>query len=632
MKKFNLKLDEYLSDYAKHIPNAPGQYLIKAQTGVGKTHHQIKMAQTRGVYTIFPVKSIVAQQREEAKAQNLKSDNIIQLEHFLNVSDDDINAVILDECQWLYEGGFRQSIEDLHKKLTRLSKTVPIYYFSGTYDADFCPVGFDDNVIEFNKPFERALHTYELNVIGPGLMDRHKDAILKVLRQETTIAKERGTCVLFFLDSEETLTELAERLKKDGFKADVFTSKLSEKNRPDSIKHLFTTSTIANCGADIILSTSGLEAGININDDVTIVSVPAHEGKLVQRFGRARNGGRFVLIHGVGEEEKRLKPNKKVLSSAESFDESEIYEVNFNDQYYDKCKFNDAAHRSACDRYDRYAKISRQFNFSVDILHTLLRLGYNALIGEPYTFEVSTNREIWRKVSKKKIRSAIGEICGENPTVSDIKRNRAAIANLLVADDITLPVVNVRVNRAIEAINQINLLQIIKENAADVFEAISADSVNMLINIEHKPEFEKKAREMRDSLDGKKITVDKINAVANAYWEYVCSDKLPETSAWMADDMQSNRTKLFKYLVGIESGEVDNHTSYVKKEKSWWKDNFETSADKVKYTKMKKAASGAGFTMDQIHEDSGFTRSQLVSKFTPSEIKKKLSSDNVIWF
>lgn len=372
--KISLEDNQYMYGNLE-LPTEPGIYTIHAPTGSGKTYFMMRTAGPRGII-LFPVKMVMNQQRSKAVKEGLRA-NIKQIEKITQAEIDEATSIHFDEAQLFYEGGFRYSDDEqrvdvgkIAKMIIEASKRIPVYMYSASAKRELYhfPVKAHFHV---DKKFERVLNVVHINKDTGTKAKTSIQTFVDIIRMAYA---EYGTKIICFLDSAKTLAiikrELAKKFEQVGdelipvvsLKSKIINSSTPEDDKV--YKEIIESEKIGGCSVDVILATSSLEAGININDDVTIISEQADADRLFQRFGRARNKGNFILIAGNGSEPLAVKMAHGT-------------EDEFERRLAKRCLFEDKKHALCCDSYSLYASRASQMRYAFQIVSNIKDKGYS---------------------------------------------------------------------------------------------------------------------------------------------------------------------------------------------------------------------------------------------------------------
>ncbi|HCH3193486.1 TPA: hypothetical protein NKU35_004000 [Vibrio parahaemolyticus] len=319
--KIELQENEYLSDL-DCISRDVGIHLIKAGTGVGKTTYMMSEASKSTDIVVFSMKSIMAQQIASAWRKKQRC-NVIQLEHLVDMSADDIVATVgesgalhLDEIQNIYEADYRSgTFSKLVDLLNVLRARVRIYCYSGTFIDELSAIKFD-SVLQVNKQAANRQITAYVTTTKSG-SDSYYGISNKTIVE--FIRLDLNKTVLFFNNNHKMNSQLAQLFSQQGISA-VTVNRDSIEDENHAIHKLIETECISSMNAQVVLTTCSLEEGINIKDEVRICAVANAAERAVQQFGRCRNAelGSFDLLIGGGDklvQIERVKEKANALST-----------------------------------------------------------------------------------------------------------------------------------------------------------------------------------------------------------------------------------------------------------------------------------------------------------------------------
>ncbi|WP_447063773.1 hypothetical protein [Vibrio alginolyticus] len=318
--KIELNENEYLSDL-DCISKDVGVHLIKAGTGVGKTTYMMSEASKSTDIVVFSMKSIKAQQIASAWRKKQRC-NVIQLEHLVDMSADDIvetvgegGALHLDEIQNIYEADYRSdTFSKLVDLLNVLRARVRIYCYSGTFIDELSAIKFD-SVLQVNKQAANRQITAYVTTTKNG-SDSYYGISNKTIVE--FIRRDLNKTVLFFNNNHKMNSQLAQLFRQQGISA-VTVNRDSIEDENHAIHRLIDTELISSMNTQVVLTTCSLEEGINIKDEVRICAVANAAERVVQQFGRCRNAelGSFDLLIGGGDklvQIEHVKENANALS------------------------------------------------------------------------------------------------------------------------------------------------------------------------------------------------------------------------------------------------------------------------------------------------------------------------------
>lgn len=590
------------------LPTSVGLHLIQAPTGCGKSYSMTRHAADDNGIVIFPVKAVMTQQTILAKQSNIQV-NIIQLERFVEKYEGiiasggklDFNCIHFDECQLFYEGGFRPVVEHFTRLLVAASKIMPVYCYSATYNNKFSPVTFDTTTI-FEKPIGRKMDVIQIDKANANDLRRFTSVMADIIEQyKETI----GYPVLCFINSVNVSGEVKENLIKRGISATVSSSNANDRNK--HVKYIMENSKIAGCGVDVIISTSSLEAGININDNVTIITEQCVPGLAFQRFGRARNNGHFVMMTGTGN--KGVEPNDSnslIISFPGS--NSTVLPVHKATLYErlntSKCVFDNNDHRAACDKYQLFSNLVARTDASVTAVASIQDLGYEVV--------------------------AVNEM---DPTKDDVhKRGTKKLAVESKGDPQYLIDRGVQEDVAVHAIKKWEAFKL-QYKLYGIRSSVAPEEIYLLLNkagiaflelVARDADLEGRVTEyvkdMRDRIADRKMTDEHVNTTAKRFWSAVVDD--PYFSSALSEKRQK---QLFCLLVGLVFGKT--HWS-IEGGRAWWNTPLD-SGQSQKLRIREKTISESGKTIEQVCEQHNITKIDLVNMNT--KVVKQLCSDGINW-
>lgn len=636
-KTVSLKLDEFISDRVNELPTQAGMHLVVAPTGAGKSHAMTQHSANNNGAVIFPVKAVMMQQLQETERRGINA-NIYQLEKFDDTAADKVDVIHFDECQLIYEGGFRKDVERFTALLIEQSKTKPVYCYSATYLQEIDFVKWD-SITVYDKEFRR-----EYTIIQIEKDDALVDCGKQIRQFRTSFAAavvgaslERKVVVLVFVNSKSKCIEIKEQILAvfPHFKIEI---SCSESNQESAvIQHIMKTSTVAGCGADIILSTSSLEAGININDPVCIISEQTEAGKLFQRFGRARGVGYYYLFAGSGEGRVELQKSGVTVvdETRDVFFAIRDTERNTLSQYMSQsCKFDNREHAAACDRYKSYIEQCDSLRNTNTVLFNIDRLGYK--MTERYTVSTSDNGVKCRRGSKMALCKCIREhiSLGKKQHGEQLDELVKTVSSALKVDPLTA---NVHIQKFFAFRTHMQLVNNIKQDALDVYEKLTTNGQYFILSMsmnENKTDngvFENELmtlvndtiKTVREAAGNVVMTGDKLETWCNNFWKAVVNEK--ENREWFGDDNARTRTNLFRYLMGWVFDDSQNRW-VILDEKAWWDVELDR-AEQKKLSRVKKELTANSIELSQVCEHTGLNQREILNTFSAKKLIKYLNSD-----
>lgn len=638
-KTVSLKLDEFISDRVNELPTQAGIHLVVAPTGAGKSHAMTQHSANNNGAVIFPVKAVMMQQLQETERRGINA-NIYQLEKFDDTAADKVDVIHFDECQLIYEGGFRADVERFTALLIEQSKTKPVYCYSATYLQEIDFVKWD-SITVYDKEFRR-----EYTVIQIEKDDVLVDSGKQIRQFRTSFAAaivgarlERNVVALVFVNSKSKCIEIKEQILAvfPHFKIEI---SCSESNQESAvIQHIMKTSTVADCGADIILSTSSLEAGININDPVCIISEQTEAGKVFQRFGRARGVGYYYLFAGNGEGSVELNKSGVTVGNKarDVFFGIKDTERNTLNRYMNAtCKFDNREHAAACDRYKSYIEQCDSLRNTNTVLFNIDRLGYK--IKDRYAVSSSDNGVKCRRGSKIALCKCIREHIklGKKQYGEQLDELVKTVSSTLKVDPLTA---NVHIQKFFAFRTQMNRVHCIKQDALDVYEKLTTNGQCFILSLsmnENKTDngvFENElmtlvndtVKTVREAAGNVVMTGEKLETWCDNFWKAVVNEK--ENIEWYGDDNARTRTNLFRYLMGWVENKEQKRWEIIE-EKAWWDVELDRAEQFKKCKVMRKLEDeGIKTEIGEVCEHMGMTVKEVLNTYSPAKLAKRLKSD-----
>lgn len=303
---YSISADQYLSDIADKLPTENGIHLINAVTGTGKTHFMLDHAETHGGTCCTPTKAINQQKRGQFETRRGRAASITQLEHFKDLDIRKVKCIHFDECQTLYNSGYRgPAIDAAITKIEQAAKRMPVYLWTATADPTLIPLPLA-SITHVNKPFKRDLTVIQLDTNAMVKVSHYKLA-----RCIHGVFQTNEKPVLFFLDDEETLHRIAGHLKSMAMTSVVISSETTDAAAANkkslaaahrAFHQMIRSETVAGAGVDVVLTTKCNAEGIDFHDDFNVVSVQTEPGLMFQQQGRARGQATHWIIAGNGQE------------------------------------------------------------------------------------------------------------------------------------------------------------------------------------------------------------------------------------------------------------------------------------------------------------------------------------------
>lgn len=169
-----ISVDQYISDIAHELPTGPRFPLIIAGTGCGKIHHMLDHAHKTGGTCCTPTKAINEQKRIQFVKRHGVEPHITQIEHFKDLNVRKLECIHLDECQILYNAGYRgPAIDAALDKFEQAAKVMPVCLWTATAGPSLMPVQLA-TVTQVIKPFKRNLNVIQIDTKGMRLNSPEK--------------------------------------------------------------------------------------------------------------------------------------------------------------------------------------------------------------------------------------------------------------------------------------------------------------------------------------------------------------------------------------------------------------------------------------------------------------------------
>ncbi|RSM24951.1 hypothetical protein [Aeromonas salmonicida] len=565
-------------------------------------------ADNNGV-VIFPVKAVMTQQSILAKTSKINV-NIIQLERFVEKYEGpiasggklDFKCIHFDECQLFYEGGFRPVVEHFTRLLVAASKIMPVYCYSATYNNKFSPVVFDTTTV-FEKPMGRQMDVVQINKADNAIVRTFSRVMADTIKHYREV---NGYPIICFVNSTLRASAVQKKLLDYKIKSVISSSEVND--RLGCVKELMSTSLMTGCGADVIIATSSLEAGININDDVTIITEQCESGKAFQRFGRARNNGHYVMVTGNGN--KGIEPNDSsslVISFPGSnstvipIPKTTMLEALDNGS----CTFDDADHRLACDKYSLFSSLIERTDAAVTAVAGMNNIGYE--VSDVLEAEEVDNEGVQKRGTKKLAVESKG-----NPQYLIDRGVQEAVAIHAIRQwecfKLQYKLYGIRSSIAPEEIY-------LELNATGIafLEWVARDSLLEGRLTEY-------TNEMRDRIGSRKMTDEEVNKTVDLFWSAVVEDKYFDRAF-----SDKRKKQLFRLLVGIHY--VNGAWSF-ESSRAWWNVPLDSTNGK-RIAVRERIITESGRTLEQVCLDNNLSRLDISEMKTKAV--KQLCSDGITW-
>lgn len=568
--------DQYLSDVADQLPKTPGIHLIDAKTGVGKTTFMMKYANENNGVVIFPVKSIVDQQKVYAEEKGYANVNILQIEHIKTLQEDfakmnSYDVYFFDEAQLCYTSGYRESVEDVVELIQDMSERVPFYLLSATVNIEMMPFKID-TVTRVVKPFNRELNviTMENAKIGADAKS-YTSAIPDILNK---IKQSEDKPILCFLNDSTRMEIVADKLKTAFGMTSICIESQKDKDTKSVYDKMISEKTISSAGVDVVLSTIYLGEGIDFFDDFHCVSIQCESGFTFQQLGRARKDATWWLIAGNGTANIFRDSNGNYCKSWTS-DEGEKKGFIFDPKSTAerRCKWHNKEYARTCNVFSMISNEYQKTDMGFALISKIEALGYtlNHLCYDEFV-KIHGSR---KDVSKKVLRAAI-EAHGI-PTSTRIRKH--PFIEHLDSLNYTSNAVRRCVDKLIKWENLWEVFKTIgiEANTWDVYFDVKTNAHKWVEYVCADP---KEAELFATQLAGfREASVERTNRyysrkelelLSNAFWERLMPRSIEDRNFYRVnnngkDTDKKSRDTLFAYLVGF------------KKDDSRWKFECETT-------------------------------------------------------
>ncbi|MEZ8945182.1 helicase-related protein [Vibrio sp. 10N.247.311.12] len=558
--EINLSSSEYLSDKADLMPSSSGLYLINAGTGVGKTFYMTNQSHLHNDVVVFPQKSILVQQELKAKQEG-RSLNLLQLEHFISKGVNDFiamgcKAIHVDEIQLIYECGYRDvAVSGLYYQLKRLSKHFPVYCYSGTYKQPLSPIEFQ--WVDVNKtPPKREVVLFHTTAKKDSDTQSHNgftnELLVNCINNQF---KESGKPVLFFNNNHHQNEELAKVLLKEFNLRSVAVNRDSVRDSNHPFQDLAKKEFIKDMECDVVLATSALEEGINVNDSVCVISVQTAGERLVQQFGRARNANlaTYVLICGIGDGEITDSKAMSISQSSigDGFDKEksrQSYGIGYKENGIKVQEVRDCC----CARSVQVTRLQRP-KYGLQVIKEL----------ESYGYTIDTTRineyEKQGEVKLPKIKKS---------QIIELLKTECANLDELIEQGIGRVVIDVAISRAKSFKEKYDSISLGKsERWLDAYENLSGDAIIYMLSINDDDinNFRGPIEKIRQRKP--RLTPEQLDKVSDWFWGNFNADG---SDSWLEDGANKSRSKLFRWLAGYRLDKSNNVYIVDDSIDEWW--------------------------------------------------------------
>ncbi len=606
-----LRTNQTLHDIADQLPLEAGIHFIQAATGVGKTFHMTTSANDNSGAVVFPVKAILQQERGSARRDGRCNLTFAQIEKLKSVDLSSTRELHIDECQIMYSGGFRESVEGLINTVKEASKDIPVYLYSATCNLNLMPVQ-PDTITNVEGSFNRTLNVVQIPTNSMILQNTKY-----IIGTITGAIASEDKPVLVFINSTSRSNAISRHLEAKGITSIVMTSKtISEDGSPAmaAYEKMIEHSSVAAGGYQVVIATNCLAEGINFNDDFHVVSTQCEAGLVFQQQGRARKQATHWLITGEGTDQLVIEGDqlihvheggKKSLTHSESV-------------LADKCQWRDPAYRDKVSLYSLMAEHSPRGCFGVQIIHQLISYGYQC---EALTLTEVEALKALKNISRKALLKAIGE---HGLPRSIDQTDHPLIKHLTATRD---PVeFEGPLASAIEWRSEWDVMQAmgIRGDCWQVYSKVNAIGrkwlVAMLRDSGRRDTVSTVVAEYKKRLTNTRISSDVLEQLAGAFWEHLMPAR--REWEWHTDKQQTMRRNLFRFLTGFV---VDDHDNWTLPDPYVGWDVPLSNKDNMAFKRREKVITGAGHTAEAFCHATGHNKKTIA--VTKTKIIKQLVND-----
>ncbi len=605
-----LRTNQTLHDIADQLPIDAGIHFIQAATGVGKTYHMTTSANDNNGAVVFPVKAILQQERMSARRDGRCNLTFAQIEKLKTIDLNNIKELHIDECQIMYSGGFRESVEGLIDTVKEASKHIPVYLYSATCNLDLMPIK-PDTITIVEGSFSRTLNVVQI----PTSSEIAQNTKYIVGTIAGAIAFEDKP-VLAFINSTSKSNAICRHLEAKGITSIVMTSKTISEDGSPAIKayeKMIEHSSVAAGGYQVVIATNCLAEGINFNDDFHVVSTQCDAGLVFQQQGRARKQATHWLITGEGTDQLVIEGDhlihvyeggRRTISHSESV-------------LADKCQWQDPAYRDKANLYSLMAEHSPRGCFGVQIIHQLISYGYRC---EALTLTEVEALKALKNISRKALLKAIGEHGlprsidqTEHPLIEHLTATRDPV-------EFEGPLAS-----AIEWRSEWDVMQAmgIRGECWQVYSKVNAIGrkwlVAMLRDSGRRDTVSTVVAEYKKQLTNTRISSDVLEQLAGAFWEHL----MPASREWEwhSEGQGRMRLNLFRFLTGFV---VDEHGTWTLPDPYVGWDVPLSNKDNMAFKRRETIITGAGHTAEAFCNATGHTKKTIANTKTKT-IKQQVN-------
>ncbi|HAU4930968.1 helicase-related protein [Aeromonas hydrophila] len=611
VKTIKLGADQRLHDVADQLPKEAGILFIRAATGVGKTYHMTTSANDNNGAVVPPIKSILEQEILNARRNGMCNLTLCQIEKLSTADLSIIKELHIDECQIMYSGGFRKSVEALIEIVIELSKRIPVYLYSATCNLDLMPVK-PDTITNVVGSFKRTL-----NVIQIPSNSKIAQNTKYIVATITGVIEKEAKPVLLFINSTSKSNAISRHLEAKGITSIVMTSETISKDGSPAMaayERMINESSVIAGGYQVVIATNCLAEGINFNDDFHIVSTQCEAGLVFQQQGRARKQATHWLIAGEGTDRLEIEGNQLIHISKDRrtvIRESESVLA-------DKCQWQNTEYRDKANLYSLFAEYSPRGCFGVQIIHQLKSYGYRC--DETLTITEVEELKALKNISRKALLKAIGE---HGLPRSIDQHNHPLIKYLTATHD---PVeFEGPLESAIEWHMEWDVIQTmgIRGDCWEVYSKINALGRKWLVGILRDSEQRDIATtvisEFKKQLTTTRFSSAALDEITAAFWGHLMP--VSQEREWHHEKQNKMRRNLFRLLLGFV---VDNHDHWTLPDlRAGW-DVPLSSKDNKAFKRREAIITGAGYTTEAFCNVTGHTKKTIADEKTKT-IKQQVN-------
>lgn len=691
--------NQHLTDVEDQLPKTNGIHAIITATGGGKTTRMMQHAHLTNGIVVFPVKAIKAQQeleKEKAKIKfrakrrsekhnekfkqkrrkkrqpdfmfvsnvgkkpyQVKVEDLIPLSRteitqiekldffkFSDVAKIKGGSLHVDECQILYQGGFRKYVERLIRFIIKASQLMPVYLYSATVRLELLRYLNINTVTYVNKPFDREIKVIPLETTG--VVKNNTNAIAIVLDAILRRSKDKNdefddVPILAFVNSAAMGMRVIAKLIELGHDAnelmfmDSARIKRSKSDERKVFNNIINAKAIGGCGKRLIIATNVLAEGINIEDKLHVVSTQADAGTLFQQQGRARGDAYHWLICGGGMDTLEISENELIQHYIDEDGKQKRRTLQERSQLKD----------SRCDWYMNDARqaaiissmLQEQFQYGrygVQVLNELQAFGYtpkehNLVLQE---MKIRTERT---EIPKREVIDLI-KIHGcpifhdvEHGLIKSLKKKYPlpfyerqldkAVTWAKAWTYMTAAGIKLECWEVYDVVNQLGR-SFLLWTFADGQRCLKVHSTVEDFKTLFIQELEKSKKEIKqvasDCKQGGRVPSNKLAIASEKLFSSVLN-KQDEYEFW-SDANQHMRITLFKLLTGFT---VDNDQWSITVRDTWMVP-FDNNAQRNKFNLRAKHIEKAGLTVKQFCESEALTTKD-VANLSTKEVKAKVN-------